>query len=371
MTPKILIVDDEPGVRELLRTQLHYLGHEVITAATPDAALEVIASQPSLQLVLLDIDLPGLSGLDLLDRIKVHDSQLQVIMVSGYGDVELVRRSLRSGAYDYLTKPFDLEDLASTVDRALERHQLIRQNQQYQQHLERMVLEQTEEIRQTRDIALLTLARLAESRDHETGHHLERIAAYSRTLGEALAGVSSRSRITPHFLASLERSAPLHDIGKVGIPDAILLKPGPLTPAEWAVMRSHTTIGGETLRGVIERFSGRTFLTMAMEIAYGHHERWNGKGYPRGLAGEDIPLAARIVALADAYDAITSSRPYKPAYSHDEAVRRIVADRGEHFDPQVVDAFLSCEGELAHIQLRLQDPEEVRAFAESRASRLI
>jgi putative two-component system response regulator len=362
MSENILIVDDEPGVRELLRSQLTYLGHRAVTAGEGTEALALVhALLPGLELVLLDIDLPGSSGLELLAKLKAVDENLQVIMVSGYHDLEMVRRSLRAGAYDYLVKPFELEDLASTVDRAIERHRLIRQNLDYQRNLEHMVLEQTEAIRQTRDIALLTLARLAESRDNETGQHLERIAAFSQRLAEALGDGPYRRDTNARFISNLERSAPLHDIGKVGVPDAILLKRGPLTPDEWTLMRAHTTIGGNTLRGVIEQYSGHTFLVMAMEIAYSHHERWDGGGYPAGLSGESIPLAARIVTLADAYDAITSTRPYKVAHDHDEAVSRIVVDRGLHFDPLIVDAFLTCADDFAAISRQLRDPEHLRA----------
>jgi putative two-component system response regulator len=155
------------------------------------------------------------------------------------------------------------------------------------------------------------------------------------------------------FIEHLFKSSPLHDIGKVGLDDAILRKPSPLTPLELAAMRTHTTIGGNTLRRVIERHQGHTFLLMGMEIAYSHHERWDGKGYPAGLAGRRIPLSARIVALADAYDAITSQRPYKEAYSHEEAIRRITVDRGLHFDPVLVDAFLECHEDFQAIKDRI------------------
>ncbi|HEY4592905.1 MAG TPA: HD domain-containing phosphohydrolase, partial [Thermoanaerobaculia bacterium] len=238
---------------------------------------------------------------------------------------------------------------------AVERARLIRQNEEYRHSLERMVREQTVEIRQTRDIALLTLARLAESRDHETGRHLERMAEYSRLLAQAASREPTLGRITSELIEQLYKSSPLHDIGKVGIPDAILRKEGPLTPEEMAIMRRHPEIGGDTLRNVIERYDGHRFLRMGMEIAYCHHEHWDGSGYPRGLIGPQIPLAARIVALADAYDTITSRRPYKAALEHEEAVRRIALDRGAHFDPVLVDVFLRCHRDFAEIRGRLAD----------------
>jgi response regulator RpfG family c-di-GMP phosphodiesterase/ligand-binding sensor domain-containing protein len=211
---------------------------------------------------------------------------------------------------------------------------------------------QTAQIRVARDVAVLTLARLAELRDDETGKHLERIAAFSRRLAEAHA-ITGQDTLGLDFVEHLFRSSPLHDIGKVAIPDAILRKPGELTDEERRIMQSHTTIGGDTLRDVIERFESHSFLAMGMAIAYSHHERWDGRGYPRGLAGNDIPVAARIVAIADAYDAITSLRPYKPALSHEEAVERIARERGGHFDPTLVDRFLVVAGDFAELHRRL------------------
>ncbi|HLF57223.1 MAG TPA: HD domain-containing phosphohydrolase, partial [Thermoanaerobaculia bacterium] len=215
--------------------------------------------------------------------------------------------------------------------------------------LERRVGEQTVEIRDTRDLAILTLARLAELRDGTTGEHLDRIARFSRRLAEALAR-GPFGELDEEFIDELYRSSPLHDIGKVAIPDAILCKPGPLDEREREIMKSHTTIGGDTLRAVVGHGLRRGFLDMAAEIAYSHHERWDGGGYPRGLAGTATPLVARIVAVVDAYDAITSPRPYKPSHPHEEALRRIVSDRGSHFDPQLVDAFVGIQAEIDRIR---------------------
>jgi putative two-component system response regulator len=355
MRERIVIVDDEPAVRGLLLAYLSALPLECQPAKDGVEALTLAAEEPRPALVLSDIEMPGLSGVELLQRLKALDETIQVVMVTGVQQMATVRQCVRAGAYDYIVKPFEADDLLNTVERALERGRLIRQNEAYRLNLERMVMEQTEEIRQTRDIALLTLARLAESRDSATGQHLERMAEYSRRLA-AEAAREPALGITEEFVGQLYRSSPLHDIGKVGIPDAILLKPGPLSPEEEAVMRTHPEIGGDTLRKVIEQYSGHSFLRMGMEIAYYHHERWDGSGYPRGLTGTQIPLAARIVALADAYDTITSRRPYKAAFDHEEAVRRIAKDRGAHFDPMLVDVFFRCHRDFAEIRGRLTDP---------------
>jgi putative two-component system response regulator len=179
------------------------------------------------------------------------------------------------------------------------------------------------------------------------------MSAYSRTIAEALSKGQYSNQVTRAFIDQLHKSSPLHDIGKVGIPDTILLKPGPLTPGEFAVMKTHSEIGGKTLRAGLDSSDAHGFLRMGMEIAYSHHERWDGQGYPDELAGTAIPLSARIVALADSYDALTSDRPYKQALPHSDAVRKLAADRGAHFDPAVVDAFLEIEGELRNIRRRV------------------
>lgn len=352
----VLVVDDEQPVRDLVAAQLLFLGFKATATGDHELALQLVASPTDApSLIMLDIEMPGASGLELLRRIKKINEDTQVVMVSGLSDIATVRECLRAGAYDYLTKPFELEDLGNTVDRALERRRLLRQNREYQEDLEQMVQDQTDEIRRTRDIALVTLAKLAESRDSETGLHLERMQEYSRILAEAMHHGPYGREVDDEFVEWVIKSSPLHDIGKVGIPDAILRKPGPLTPDEQTIMRTHTTIGGDTLRSVLDQFNGPTFLTMAMEIAYSHHERWDGKGYPFGLAGHDIPLPARIVSIADAYDAITSRRPYKEPVGHEEAVRRIWIDRSLHFDPVLVDAFMECNGLFAEVQRRMME----------------
>jgi len=357
MNERVVIVDDEPAIRALLTAYLAALPLDCRSAKDAAEALVLAAEEPRPSLVLSDIEMPGVSGVELLERLKALDETIQVVMVTGVQQMATVRQCVRAGAYDYITKPFEADDLLATVERAVERARLIRENDDYRRNLERMVKEQTVEIRQTRDIALLTLARLAESRDHETGRHLERMAEYSRLLAQAASREPSLGlvKITSEFVEHLYKSSPLHDIGKVGIPDAILRKPGPLAPEEMTIMQRHPEIGGDTLRDVLERYDGHRFLRMGMEIAYCHHEHWDGSGYPRGLAGPLIPLAARIVALADAYDTITSRRPYKTAFDHEEAVRRIARDRGKHFDPVLVDVFLRCHGEFAEIHGRLAD----------------
>jgi putative two-component system response regulator len=206
---------------------------------------------------------------------------------------------------------------------------------------------------------IMALARLAERRDNETGKHLERVSQYCRLIAEGLREDGwYREVISDEFVRDLVRSAPLHDIGKVGIPDAILLKPGKLTPEEWRIMKTHTEIGAETLRSVIAESSRQRFLEMSLDITWCHHEKWDGSGYPRGLAGNAIPLSARILALADVYDALTSDRPYKRAWTHADALQWLVSGSGSHFDPRVVEAFLARAEQADAIRACLADTAE-------------
>ncbi len=361
----ILVVDDDDGIRQLLVSQIKAVGHPCRSAVNGEEALDLVVVEPRPALVVSDVQMPGLSGIELLQRLKRLDPNLQVVMVSGHHDMAVVRQALRDGAYDYLIKPFELEELANTVSRALEHYHLLKQNEAYRLNLEKMVEAQTREILETRDLSLITLAKLAESRDNDTGLHLDRMAEYSRRLAYEVARRGSYGDLLDdQFIHQLYRSSPLHDIGKVGIPDAILLKPAALTDVEFNVMQRHTTIGGDTLRSVIDIHKGHTFLMMAMEICYSHHERWDGNGYPSGLVGSQIPIAARIVTLADAYDAITSKRPYKQAYDHEEAIRRITRDRGLHFDPVLVDAFLECHVDFESIKDRINTSLEATELTE-------
>lgn len=244
----------------------------------------------------------------------------------------------------------ELERLVGQRTEQLQSHR--DQLRQLNEELEQRVDAQTETIRQTRDVAIFTLAKLAELRDDATGKHMQRIGEYCRLLAGELVqrGVVE---LEDEFVEQIHRSSQLHDIGKVAVPDAILLKKGPLSAEDQRVMQSHVTVGGDALRAVLERYDSPSFLHMAMDIAYAHHEKWDGSGYPQGLAGEDIPLAARIVAVADAYDALTSDRPYQDSVAHPDAVERIRRDRGTHFDPAVVDTFLSVEADIRRIRADL------------------
>jgi putative two-component system response regulator len=370
---KILIVDDCPTNVDILVELLHE-EYQVIAAASGEECLDKVRSD-SPDLVLLDIMMPGLDGYEICRRIKNSPMGpfTQVILISGRATAHERIGGYRAGADDYVIKPFNHDELLAKVriqfrlrESLMNLWQANARIQEFNLSLEHLVQQRTNEILATRDLAIFALAKLAESRDHETGEHINRMRYYSLTLAQQLRRASPYAeRIDEQFPQDLFRSSPLHDIGKVGIPDAILLKPGKLTWEEFEVMKTHTTIGADALREAAEHGRCGSFLEMAIDIARHHHEQFDGTGYPDGLAGEEIPLSARIVALADVFDAITTRRVYKPAYDPEVATRIIEESSGTHFDPIIVEAFRAQHDEFLRIWNDSARPETERVETES------
>jgi putative two-component system response regulator len=336
----ILAVDDDEITRALITYALELDGHDVVTATTGHEALKILA-EGNCRVVIADWMMPEVNGLTLCRSIRESEfsAYLYVILVSSHTDQPDVIEGLSAGADDFMTKPFDLDELRLRI-RAAERI---------------LGLE-------TRDLAIFTLAKSVEARDSHTGNHLERVRRYTRTLGEYLADLPAfRDLIDAEYLRLLYMTSPLHDIGKVAIEDAVLLKPGRLTADEFEVMKTHTIKGAETLEAALAQNHDSAFLRMARDIAVTHHERYDGTGYPAGLAGKEIPLCGRIVALADVYDALTSKRVYKDAFSHKQARKLILTGSGTQFDPDIVDAFLAVESQF--LAVREQFADEVPALA--------
>jgi len=351
----VLVVDDTPenlGVLgEILRS--HY---NVRLATSGQRALEVCACEPCPDLVLLDVVMPVMDGYEVLSRLRKNplSQGIPVIFVTARGSVEDEERGLELGAVDYITKPVRPRIVLARVRTQLElkhaRERLMFQNAYLEQEISRRV----DEIVGIQDISIHALARLAETRDSETGKHLRRTEEYVRLVaGELARRPEFRDQLSPHDIETLAKSAPLHDIGKVGIPDQILRKPGKLTPEEYEIIKGHSMMGWEAIESA-EREVDRPaeFLRFAKEIARHHHEKWDGSGYPDGLAGPDIPLPARLMALADAFDAMMSWRSYRDALSFEEARKRIRLARGSHFDPAIVDAFEVVAEQMAAIARR-------------------
>lgn len=362
--PRILIIDDMPENIRLLVALLKPEGYVIDTAEDGIEALRIAADAPP-DVVLLDFAMPGMDGIEVCSRLKKspQTANSEVIMVTGSSEHKVHVRSLEAGADDFLHKPIESAILRARVRRSIRTKRLLDANFAYQQELkayneqlEARIHERTQQVVRTQHVTVFALAKLSESRDNETGVHLERMSRYTLAVAREMSRSDKyRAIMTQEFLDMLFFSSPLHDIGKVGIPDAILLKPGKLTRDEFEIMKLHTVIGGRTLDAANDEAETDTFLEMGRDIAYAHHEKWDGNGYPNGLRGLDIPLPARVTALGDVYDALTSRRPYKEPFSHEKAKAIIVEGKGSHFDPDVVDAFLAVEDEFIAIAEAHQD----------------
>lgn len=368
----VLVVDDDADNRDMLSRRLENLGYVVRQAENGLEALNILATD-SFDLVLLDVMMPVLDGYQTLERIKGDKEllHLPVIMISALDDIAVVTRCIEIGAEDYLPKPFDLAILNARVRASLNKKRLNdlemahkKLVNEYNQQLEHQVKMQVREIYIAQLGMIFALSKLTESRDPETGEHLERMCEYSKILSLRLAESPKYKEIlTESYIENLYTASVLHDIGKVGVPDHILQKNGKLTENEFEIMKTHTTMGARTLRLVDQRHPGNQFIRIGIDIAESHHEKWDGSGYPNGRIGEDIPLSARIVSLADVYDALRTQRCYKPALSREEAKSILVKSKGGHFDPAVVDAFLAVESEIDAVWTRMAGSQEAHGAA--------
>ncbi|MFZ5443214.1 MAG: HD domain-containing phosphohydrolase [Myxococcota bacterium] len=341
--PRILIVDDDESVRDVISVLLREEGYHCAVASGADMALE-LAEQEDTPLVISDMKMPGKDGLWLLEAFREKHPDTAVIMLTGYGDTESAVDCLRRGAVDYLLKPPKLTDLIRAIERALAKRRVELARKRYQKKLERKVRDRTTELRNAlRDVSttyqntLLALVTALDAREHETSDHSQRVVEYT-------VAIATRMSIKGHDLEEIGRGALLHDIGKIGVPDAVLLKPGKLTPEEWVEMRKHPDIGYSMIAPI-------PFLSIPSQIVLSHQERFDGRGYPRGLTREEIHIGARIFAVADTLDAMTSDRPYRKGTTFGNAIEEIHRCAGSQFDPEVVKAFLDI-GEAGLIKIK-------------------
>lgn len=357
---KILIIDDQPELRELLSTFLSSLGYDTKTAENGQEGLLALTQWPA-DLVTVDLQMPVLDGAGFIRQAVQRWPDLPIIIVSGVDAVDQAVEALRLGARDFITKPIESFSLVkNTIDKTLESAELIRQNRDYQYNLERMVEQRTDELEEIKRQLLYSLGKAAEYRDNETGRHVIRVGKMCGLIGRYMG-------MSPSVAKTFQEAAPLHDIGKIGISDLILLKPGKLTEDEWTSMKRHCEIGCDILRhyssmkqsdeslyrkviAMANSGDNLLLLEVAMVIALSHHEHWNGKGYPMSLAGEDIPLVSRIVAIIDVYDALGSERPYKKPFSEEKCQQILREGKGSHFDPEIVDAFFANIDEIISIK---------------------
>ncbi len=334
----ILLTDDDPAQRLLLQILLEQKGFFVHTAANGREALDILERDPAIRLLVTDLEMPEMDGFALIKALRQrHGRYVYIIVLTSMEEQKLVVKALRLGADDFMTKPAFKEELELRI-----------KGGQRLLHLE------------SQDELILALAKLSEYRSDETGYHLERVQWYTRLLARDLADNCHESTISAIQAEEIAQVSPLHDIGKVAIADDILHKPGKLTREEFATIKTHTIIGGNILQDIYRK-NGSAYLKTAWEIARHHHERFDGSGYPDGLSGNAIPLAARIMALADVYDALASKRCYKDPFPHEKIRAIILQEKGHHFDPLVVDAFLRQEDIWLTIRERFQDGNAVPA----------
>jgi putative two-component system response regulator len=331
---RVLVVDDEEPVRRMIARMVTSGGEWECETAADAAEARMLLARRGFSLVICDVNMPGESGTDLTRWIREHHPDVAVLMATGIDDPQLAQSVLELGAYGYLVKPFKRHEVQINVANALGRRRLELENRDHRALLEQRVEERTQELRRSREETIRRLSLAIEFRSRETGEHVERI-------GNGAAVIARRLRLNPGRCELIRLAAPLHDVGKIGISDEILLKPEPLTPAERERMENHAEIGYRLLTG-----SGSDLLETAATIAWTHHERWDGIGYPRKLAGEAIPIEGRITAVMDVFDALTHDRVYRPAMTLERALEIIRDGRERHFDPAVVEAFLATLDEL-------------------------
>jgi putative two-component system response regulator len=359
----ILVVDDQPKNIELLEAYLAPQGYEIVKAANGEEALGKLSGN-QIDLILLDVMMPGMDGFEVTRRVRRDDTHrlLPIILITALQETEDRIKGIEAGCDDFLSKPIDKMELLARVLSLLKVKAYNDLVSNYQKDLEAEVARRTEELKQAfekiKAASLDTIYRLSiasEYKDADTGAHIKRVSRYS-------AAVARHMGLTERAIETILYAAPMHDLGKIGIPDQILLKPAKLDPAEWEIMKQHTVIGAKILKG-----SDAEFISLGEIIAQSHHEKWDGSGYPNSLKGIDIPIAGRITAIADVFDALTSKRPYKEPFSVEKSLAIIREGKGSHFDPDVVDAFFAIQDEILTIKNEYDDDNQQADIHELKA----
>ena len=344
---KILIVDDDMAVTVIMQQMLKSVGYDVVSLNESRHSV-MMAKEYCPDLILLDVDMPHLNGFEVCVLLKQNKDleNIPVLFLSGLNATKEKLEGFSVGGVDYITKPFQYEEVFARVKSHLHLRTL-----QHTLEYQKLVEEKIRSLSEAQSATIFAMAKLAESRDEDTGGHLNRVREYCRLLAEALKESPAYSpHITPELIDCIQHAAPLHDIGKVAIPDSILLKPDRLTPEEFEVMKTHSSIGAENMQVVYNNYPENAFVGMGIEIALYHHERWDGTGYPDGLVGLNIPLSARIMAIADVYDALRSDRCYRKGFSHEETMEIMREGDGSHFDPEIMKYFFELEDIFQQIQ---------------------
>jgi putative two-component system response regulator len=349
---KILIIDDSPEAIALLDNALSKQYKRQVALGSKEALKLLTEIQEVPDLILIDVMMPDMNGYQVCQQIKTYENlkDIPVIFLSALSEMKDKVMAFENGGVDYIQKPFEIEEVRARVATHIKLHDLQKKLMKYNHHLNQLVEEKTREISESQIATIYALVKLSEARDMDTGTHIDRVPEYCKYIAVRLKSRAKyKDYITDKYIENIYKASPLHDIGKVGISDAILLKPGRLTAEEFEIMKTHTTIGANTLDQVGKRYPNNQFIDMGTSIALYHHEKWDGSGYPHGLVGEEVPLSARIMAIADVYDAMRSKRVYKERYSHEKCVDIILEGSGFHFDPEIADIFSECEKEFDRI----------------------
>lgn len=358
---KTILVIDDTAFNLTLMSGVLKKWYTVKEAASGAEALQQLQTDPLPDLILLDIMMPLMDGYEVCRRLKADPATaaIPVIFLTANVSSEDEEKGFELGAVDYITKPIKQKVVLARIKTHIALQAAANFLEDKAQYLESEVARRSREIEAIQDVTILAMASLAETRDNETGNHIRRTQLYVFTLAEKLKTHPRFANfLTEHTIKLLFKSVPLHDIGKVGIPDRILLKPGKLTPEEFEIMKTHTTLGRDAIVTAERRLGVNVdFLTYAKEVAYSHQEKWNGSGYPEGLAGDAIPISARLMAVGDVYDALISRRPYKEPMPHNQAVQLIIDGRGTHFDPDIVDAFIALQDNFLAISQQYADSD--------------
>lgn len=355
---KILVVDD--SVVDLFTIKSILSEYDILTASNGLEAIKTLEEKPEIDIMILDLNMPVMNGFEVLETIKKNPAlgNVVVLILTNHDELESEIRGLDLGAVDYIRKPLNLQSLIKRIEIHVNLKQASRTLEEMNRELDSLVHERTKELVLTRNITINALVGLLEARDIESSNHTKRTQRVIQNVCDQLKRNPKYSQwLTDDMIKTIVETSPLHDIGKVGIPDNILLKPGKLNEAEFEVMKNHVNLGVNALTVELGKDIQPEFLKVALECISGHHEKYNGTGYPKGLSGDAIPLAGRIMAIADVYDALISKRVYKEAFDHTLALNLIKSERGKHFDPDIVDAFLQAEERIKSIAIQFMQTE--------------
>ncbi len=358
----IMVVDDSPTVYRILAEKLRDQPYEVVGYQNGNLALQAVAAEPP-DLILLDIVMPEMDGFEFCKRLKADRKlkEIPIIFSSVVEETEEKVKAFAVGGSDYVTKPIQLAELKARINAQLNQQKSKASLQAHNLTLKTNLDDKVKEVCASQKATVVSLVELARSRDNDTGYHIERTQEYCKVLAEKLGRNDGyKEAIDDDYLANIYQAAALHDIGKVAVPDNILLKPGRLSAEEFEMIKNHSSVGAQILNLTAERYPWNDYLNMGVDIALYHHEKWDGSGYPKGLSEKDIPLCGRIMAVADVYDALRNERPYKKGYSHTETVEIIKKDSGKHFDPDIVKHFVDIEDIFAEIYVKLNKERQAK-----------